>query len=58
METPPSTLPDPVTLIRQLDPEKIRDRIATIDAERAALVKLLRVANAASVRKAAVNNAR
>lgn len=40
----PPTLPDPTTLIRQLDPDSIRDRIQTIDRERDALMVLLRAA--------------
>jgi hypothetical protein len=46
MDAPTPPL-DPVELIRQLDPEQIRQRIKAIDAERAALLKLLRVANTA-----------
>lgn len=43
-----STVPtDPVTLVRQLDPEAIRERLNTLDRERQALLVLLRAANRA-----------
>jgi hypothetical protein len=35
---------DPVELVRQLDAEAIRDRLDTLDRERAALLVLLRAA--------------
>jgi hypothetical protein len=39
--TPP---PDPVELVRQLDPVVIHERILALDAERQALLVLLRAA--------------
>ncbi len=42
--TPP---PDPAALVRQLDPDIIRQRIDTLDRERQALLVLLRAARRA-----------
>jgi hypothetical protein len=44
--TPPQTT-DPVDLVRQLDPDAIRDRLEALDRERDALRVLLRAANRA-----------
>jgi hypothetical protein len=37
---------DPVQLVRQLDPRLLRDRLNALDAERKALIVLLRAAEA------------
>jgi hypothetical protein len=41
------TLSDPIELVRQLDARSIRERIDTLDRERAALMVLLRAAQRA-----------
>jgi hypothetical protein len=49
MDAPAATLPpDPVALIRQIEPNRIRQRLRELDAERQALLILLRAALAAS----------
>lgn len=61
MDTPAATVPpDPVTLIRQLNPDTIRERLAGIERERHALLVLLRAAKAAhpTDRKGAADVAR
>lgn len=47
-----SPLSDPVALIRALKAEEIRARLRAIEAERQALLVLLRAANASERRKA------
>jgi hypothetical protein len=44
MDTPTLTVTDSVELVRRLDPDEIRARLAAIDAERKALMVLLRAA--------------
>jgi hypothetical protein len=42
----PTTIPaDPVAILRQLDPDQIRERLATMERERQALLVLLRAAS-------------
>lgn len=47
MDVPPIPLTDPVTLVRQLDPKLIRNRLDDLDREREALMVLLRAAQRA-----------
>jgi hypothetical protein len=49
MDTLPSAdlPPNPVALIRSIDPDRIRDRLDEMEAEREALLVLLRAAQAA-----------
>jgi hypothetical protein len=48
MENPAAAPPpDPIALIRQLDPDGIRNRLAQMEQERQALLVLLRAALAA-----------
>jgi hypothetical protein len=52
MDTP-TLISDPVALVRQLDPDVIRERLAAMDRERRALLSLLRVATTVGRRPAA-----
>jgi hypothetical protein len=42
--TQPLPTTDPVELVRQLDPDAIRERLGALDRERSALLVLLRAA--------------
>jgi hypothetical protein len=56
MDTPALLITDSVELVRRLDPDELRKRIADLDEERQALVVLLRAAlrrTAKPVREAA-----
>jgi hypothetical protein len=57
MDAMPSLPTDPVTLVRQLDADAIRNRLDDLDRERAALMVLLRAAQRAQRSEAPAQHA-